>query len=249
MTDPVLTPPEPPGGIINSDLQVRYNVRLMNAEIAAIIQRMTEKLISFTATNKGREGSDLRTRVGDLNAHVAASVKDSTLPDRMLACFNAAVEAGITVTQLDPVLDQLRSEDPETLGALWTAQSGIFYALSSQCKIIAVTTFESRDDIEAMQDRMKTSFDLAKDMAADDADNLVYQDLVNLAATLARFLAQTSMPLPSILWYYLSPMPALATSYRIYSDASRYDEIVADNKIVHPAFCRGTIRALSKASI
>lgn len=248
MTDPVLIPPtEPPGGIDYSEAEVRFNVRLMNAEITGIINRMADKLITFTDTDKGRPGSELRTTAGDMQSHVAASVHDGTLPDQMLATFNAAVAAGITVTQLDPVLDQLRSEDPLTLGALWTAQTGIFFALSAQCKIIAATTFESRDDIEEMQARMKRSFDFAKDMAADDMGNIVYQRLVDLAAKLARYLATTSMSLPSVVWYYLSPLPALATSYRIYQDASRSDELIADNKIVHPAFCRAAIRALSKA--
>jgi len=53
------------------------------------------------------------------------------------------------------------------------------------------------------------------------------------------------MPLPRVVYYNLRPLPALATSYRIYSDASRFDEIVADNKVVHPAFVRGTVRALT----
>ena len=230
----------------NSDLEVRYNARLMREEIAGIITRMSDKLVSFTAT-RGRKGADLRTVTGDMKANVTALIMNGLLADKMLASFTAAVAAGITVPQLDPVIIQMRSENPDTLGALWTAELGIFFALSSQCEIISKTMFESRDDIEEMQDRMKASFDLAKDMAADEDDNLVYLDLVDLSAKLARFLAETAMPLPNVVYYHLGPMPALAASYRIYSDASRYDEIIRDNKVVHPAFCRGTLRALSKA--
>jgi prophage DNA circulation protein len=124
-------------------------------------------------------------------------------------------------------------------------QTGILFALSAQCKIIALTTFVSRDDIEDIQSKMKASFDLAKEMAADDMDNIVYQQLVNLAAKLARYLADTALPLPRVVIYQLRPMPVLLTSYRIYSDASRSEEIMSDNKVVHPAFVRSTVRALS----
>jgi len=231
-------------GVIDTEAEIRTDTRIMVAEIAGIIKRMCDKLMTFTST-KGREGSDLRTAAGDLQTNVETSIRDGSLPEDMLVVFDAALAAGISVSQLDPVLAQLRSEVPTILGSLWTIQFGVLFALSCQCKIIAATTFKSRDDIEAMQERMKNSFDLAKEMAADDMDNIVYQLLRELAAKSARYLADTAMPLPRVVYYNLRQLPALATSYRIYSDASRFDEIVADNKVVHPAFVRGTVRALT----
>jgi prophage DNA circulation protein len=35
-------------------------------------------------------------------------------------------------------------------------------------------------------------------------------------------------------------------AYRLYADASRADEIRAENKVVHPAFCPPTGIALSR---
>ena len=40
-------------------------------------------------------------------------------------------------------------------------------------------------------------------------------------------------------------MPALTLANRIYADAGRADELVAENKIIHPAFCPREGRALS----
>jgi hypothetical protein len=240
------SPSDSPGTVVDTELGIHTDVRLMNAEITGIVTRMCEKLISF-ASRKGREGSELRTLVGDLEAHVISSIHDGTLPSQMLDVFNAALAAGVSVTQLDPVLTQLRSEEPaiETVGALWIMQTGILFALSCQCKVVSATVFRSRDDIEAMQSKMKANFDLAKDMAADDMDNIVYHRLVDLSAKLARFLADAAIPLPSVVYYHLRPMPVLLTSQRIYTDASRIEEIIADNKVVHPAFVRATVRAFS----
>jgi len=118
-------------------------------------------------------------------------------------------------------------------------------ALAAQCRLIAEMGFVSRDDVVAMQKRMKFSFDAAKEMAADVMDNEVYAAIVNLAAKLARHLADTALPLPQVVQYQLTPMPSLAWSYRIYSDASRAEEIAQDNKIIHPLFMPASVRALS----
>jgi prophage DNA circulation protein len=32
-------------------------------------------------------------------------------------------------------------------------------------------------------------------------------------------------------------LPTLSIAYKLYSDASRADEIRSENKVVHPAFC------------
>jgi prophage DNA circulation protein len=146
---------------------------------------------------------------------------------------------------LDPVLTQLWAETPTTNGSTWTTQAGVLFCLGTQCQVIAAITFVSRDDIESMQDRMKASFDEAKDMAADEMDNIVYNQLVDLGAKLARFLADAALTLPIIVYYQLRPMPVLTLANRIYADASRDEELIADNKVVHPAFVQSVVRALS----
>jgi prophage DNA circulation protein len=40
-------------------------------------------------------------------------------------------------------------------------------------------------------------------------------------------------------------MPSLWIAQRLYADPTRAQEIIDENKIVHPAFCLTTIRALS----
>jgi prophage DNA circulation protein len=39
--------------------------------------------------------------------------------------------------------------------------------------------------------------------------------------------------------------PAVALSQRIYYDASRWEELIAENRTIHPLFMRRSVRGLS----
>jgi prophage DNA circulation protein len=41
------------------------------------------------------------------------------------------------------------------------------------------------------------------------------------------------------------PMPTLVMAHKLYADAGRADELRAENKCVHPSFCRPYGKALS----
>jgi prophage DNA circulation protein len=56
----------------------------------------------------------------------------------------------------------------------------------------------------------------------------------------------TARPLPRLLPYqFARVMPTLVLAQRLYADASRADEIRAENHVVHPLFCPLTGFALS----
>jgi prophage DNA circulation protein len=38
-------------------------------------------------------------------------------------------------------------------------------------------------------------------------------------------------------YQFAVPLPSLVIAHRLYQDASRADQIRAENKVVHPAFC------------
>lgn len=229
---------------VQTENLVRSDVRLMMREIDEILTRMCDKILAF-AVMRGRPGADLRTAVGRLITNIEESVFDNSLPDKMYAVFNAAYVAGITVAGLEPVLAQLRVEAPTTNGSTWTTQAAIYLTLATESRVISDIDFASRDDIVPVQYQMKINFDQAKEWSADEEDNIVYAKLVDLAAKLTRYLAAEALPLPTIVYYDMRPQPALSMSYRVYADASRTEELMADNKVVHPAFMRGVFRALS----
>jgi len=216
-------------------------------EIEGIVERMTAKLLLFSRTT-GRSASQLRLAVGDLNAHVNQYLADGSFAQRLLICFQLAIAAGITLDWMDVVLRQLFTErEPlEDLPAISVVQNSIFYALSSEARIIAATTYASRDDIDVTMTRMNVWFDQAKDFAADEMANPSYLSIVALHAAVTRFLADVARPLPRMMTFEIAPLPALAAANRIYGDGSRYEELFLENHVVHPAFCMPVLRGLSE---
>jgi prophage DNA circulation protein len=77
-------------------------------------------------------------------------------------------------------------------------------------------------------------------------DQSDYKAIVSLRAAIVNHLVATARPLPSLLSYWFgTPLPSLVISQRLYGDASRYDEIREENKVIHPAFCPQSGVALS----
>jgi hypothetical protein len=239
---PITQTPVPP---FPTEERVRADARLMLSEITDILTRMSNQLMRFT-TMQGRPGAELRVAIGIMLTNIGRAVSDATLPDEMANVFDAAYDAGIQLSGVEPALASLRSELPTTNGSVWTTQAAIMYALATECRVIADMSFRCREDVEKIQGQMKLNFDMAKEWAADEMDNVVYGRLVDLAAKLARYLADVALPLPTVVYYNLKPVPALAWSYRIYADANRTEELMADNRVIHPLFMRELVRALSQ---
>jgi hypothetical protein len=213
-------------------------------EIEGIVYRSTEQLMGF-GSGIGRAGSQLRLAIGDLRFHINRYVADGTFGARLVLCYRLATEAGITVMWMENVLKQLISEKPKTLVAVLVVQASILFALAQDGRIIRRTEFISRDDVEVMLQKMKEWFDTAKELASEQRDNPVYNQIVALGGAITRYLADTARPLPRMLSYTFDPAPALKLSMSIYAEGSHSEEIIAENKIVHPAFCPIHIRAIS----
>ena len=125
-------------------------------------------------------------------------------------------------------------------------QIAIVFCLSAESRLISTTTYASRDDIDVVLKSVKTTFDTAKLKAADAPDSSAYQSLISLAGSLTSHLATVSRPLPRMIVFTMpTTYPALALSQRVYYTADRFDELIDENKIVHPAFCPKLIRGLS----
>jgi prophage DNA circulation protein len=214
-------------------------------EIAAIVKRTTNNLLSFIGM-EDRKGAELRYAVGDLNANMNKYIADGTLAKRLMLCFAIATDAGMTLLFMDHVLEQLAEEEPISLPAMIVTENSLMFALAQDGRIIAATEYKSRDDIDATMRKMKDWFDVIKDIVADRMDGPTYEALLDLMAAITRFLTDVARPLPRMVQFETpTPLPALAASQYIYADGSRAEEIAAENKIVHPAFCRRELRALS----
>jgi prophage DNA circulation protein len=123
---------------------------------------------------------------------------------------------------------------------------GIQLALAQEGKIIAGMVLRSRQDVDALIEQIQEPFNSAEETIADTMEPMDFQAIVSLRAAIVNHLVVMARPLPSMLTYqFARPLPSLVISQRLYGDASHYDEIRSENKVVHPAFCSPIGRALS----
>lgn len=215
-----------------------------DVEISATVNRLLDNL-SMAASSQ-IEGSIIRRKIGDVRAFYNEYLIDGTFASKLLECFIVAREAGAKLVSFSNVRDQLFIEEPIGEISKLIIQVGIGFALGAESRIITTMEFTSRDDVVAMMDKMKLAFDTARELAADMIDSASYQNLTFLAGALTSHLADISRPLPRMVTFKMSTsLPALTYSQRVYYTADRAEEIVAENHIVHPAFCPGEIRGLS----
>lgn len=214
-------------------------------EIQDIVQRTMKNLVAFS-NKQGQSGAALRRTVGDLVARINIYIADGTFAARLLQCFQLATAAGINLNWMDQVVLQLTKETPTALTSTSVVQNSLIFAIAQEGRIIAATTFVSRDDVDVTMRRMKNWFDIIKDLIADTMSGPGYEAFITLAAGITRYLTDTARPLPRMLRYDIpGTMPALALSNYIYGDGSRSAELRAENKVVHPAFMPRTLRALN----
>lgn len=212
-------------------------IRADALESLAIIERLLDNLMTIVPS-RGRPGSDARTAIGDLRANALVFLRADTLGTPFDNVFSLVQQAGATQPQFAGVRGQLELEAPITLGANLTRDLGIIWCLSMEALIIAAMQFDCRGDVDELTDELQQPFNDAEEIAADAMDQMTFQDLISLHAAITNHLVVTALPLPRLLAYQFADiLPSLVIAYRLYADASRCDQIRAENEIVHPLFC------------
>lgn len=215
-------------------------------ELDGIINRMLDNLSLSITSQTGREGIDLRHQIGNIRSNYNSMLSDGTFPTELLSCFQATLTANVKLASLFVVHLGLFEETPVGEVSFAIVQMGILFCLSTESRLIIKMEFTSRDDVEAMMNKMRDVFDIARVLSADAQDTTPYQKLTILAGNLISHLSDVARPLPRMVTFALAAsFPSLTLSQRIYYTADRAEEIVAENKIIHPAFCMREIRGLS----
>jgi prophage DNA circulation protein len=214
-------------------------------EATPLIERLLANL-SAIISDKGAAGIAASVAIGQTAVDAAYLCRTDGIGAALDNCFNLVRQTGPSLQQMGTVRILLMTETPLTLGALLVRNMAIFLAFAQQAVIISQMVFRSRQDVDALITVMQKPFAEVEELAADTMDNVAYRAIVELHAAVVNHLVQTARPLPEMLAYqFADPLPTLVISQRLYGDASRYDEIRAENKIVHPAFCPLNGEALS----
>jgi prophage DNA circulation protein len=152
---------------------------------------------------------------------------------------------GVTIAQMDYIRSVAAAQTANTPGGILIRDSLVLYALATEGLIIAAMTFVSRDQVDQVRAVVFAGFAPMEETIADAVDPMAYQTLIACRAAIVHHLTQTAMPLPRLISFqFAAPLTTLVAAYRLYADAGRADELIAENHVVHPAFMRPTGRAL-----
>lgn len=213
----------------------------------AALKAVLDALLASGVDATSQDGATLRQLCGALSADSVGQVQAGTFGTPLRACFAAATAAGATFAGMDRVRQEAQAVTVLDLPVQRVAQTAARFALVEMARIIAATTFTSRQDVDAALARVNAAFAPAEDFAAGQLNNTVWRALVALHGAVVRDLNARARPLPRIVSYsFGARMPLLTLATRLFGDAGRADEVLAENRdTVHPLFMPATGRALS----
>jgi hypothetical protein len=216
-------------------------------EAVAILNGGLDLLLASVRPPTNRSAYELRTAVGIVRATPEDWLYDGTIGTKLKAAFEEAVKAGAVFDGMDALRKYLSELFPVSNLAQLIVDVMLVMTVSSMADIMRKFVFRSRDDVQKMIDRMTAALEPVKEAAADRLPAATYNAVNRLGSMVMFHLSQTELTLPRIVSFtYTTPLPSLVIAYRIYGDASRSDEIVAENRVIHPAFMPLKVRALSR---
>ena len=216
------------------------------AEGVGILNSMLNLLSGTVSGQTGVPGSDLFFAINDLLVSGEGDIRSSALGTPLLAVFEQATTAGATLAGMQTVLTAMQALTPSGAIGIAIANAGINMSLVEQARILSATTFSSSNDVSAAIAANNTNFSGAEETVADSGDVGTYQAMIALHASVTRDLINRALQLPSLVTYSVPrSLPSLTLAKRLYGDSTRADELVAENKVIHPAFCPASGVALS----
>ncbi|HEY7419782.1 MAG TPA: hypothetical protein VH593_31680 [Ktedonobacteraceae bacterium] len=214
-------------------------------ELTEIINNICRSILQLVSA-KGEQGAELRRRIGLVRVNGLDYLQDKVFGNMLWDCFVIARTLPITADRVAYVREQISKETPTGMIAILVVETAIIFCLTTECIFLTQTEFKSRDDVSLMMKRMKTAFDKARDQAADRMDSASYQNLSYLAGSIINHLNSVSLTLPRMVKFeYQINWPALRMAHLIYQDTTRSEELIAENKVVHPLFMPRSIIGLT----
>jgi prophage DNA circulation protein len=230
---------------LDAVLTARLVARIAIAPLADVVEavgilNLSLKLLlgSVPGINTaGETGSAFYFACTDLMASGETEIRAGALADDFSACFAAATAAGATLAGMELVRAGLAALTPAGAPGIALMQAAIRFALMQQGAILSATMFTSSNDALAAIAQVNAGFEPAEEYAADNSDQANYQALLDLHAAVIRDLTLRGLALPSLVTYAVPrSLPSLVLAQRLYQDPRQADQLVAQNKVPHPAF-------------
>jgi len=214
-------------------------------ELTIIIGHICDYMAGMVSPT-GEQAAVLRRQIGDMKSNGVQYLMDNVFGTNLWNCFVTARTLPITANTVAVVREKIYTETPTGPIAHLVVNSAILYCLTTESVLLTGQTFKCSDDVIAMMKRMKAAFDAAREVAADAMDSATYQNVTYLAGSLINHLNLTALQLPKIVQFsYQTNLPSLFLANLIYQDTTRSDELIDENKVVHPLFMPLQIQGLS----
>lgn len=205
-------------------------------EVLGIVQRIGPAVLSAAVKPAGSIGTGLRRAVGTMVVD-KNMIHNATFCTALVICLDLARLSGATLVTMDRVRKAALTETPVSLPAVQTVLAIVRLTLAAESRIIAAMQFRSREEVDAIATAVNIAFNQTSEIAADDHDAGTYMALITLHGDVVQHLAARGRLLPRVVSYRFEVVfPALRMAQRVYADAARYQELVAENAVVHPAF-------------
>jgi prophage DNA circulation protein len=210
---------------------------MSDEEIVGIVKRIGPVVLSAAVRLTGTVGTALRRAVGMMV--VDPNMLDlETFCYAFSVCVDLARNCKATLTTMDRVRKAALAERPVSLQAVQTVLAMVRLTLATEARIVAYMTFRSREEVDAIAGVMNAAFTQTIEVASDDLDAATYMAMINLHGSVTQHLAVRGRQLPRVINYsYQGVMPSLRMAQRAYADPMRHLELIAENSVVHPAFC------------
>jgi prophage DNA circulation protein len=234
---------------LDQALSVAFDAGASVANIAEGVSILTDALTALNGTVTGQlgiPGSDLFFAINDLIAAAETDIRAMALGSPLLAVFEQATATGATLGGMNAVLAELQAAAPTGPIGVAIVNATINMTLIEQARILSATTFTSSDDASAAIATNNENYAAAEETVFDSGDTGTYQALVALHGAVTHDLVNRALQLPSLVAYsFARSLPSLVMAWRLYADVSRAGELVAQNKVIHPAFMPASGTALS----
>jgi len=212
-----------------------------------LIGAILDAILAFSgADDLGTVGADLEAAVGDLRASAPRLLRHGGLHAQLLTCFDLARQTGMTFDTVERLRKTVASLGPADARSIVLQTYSVAFCCIQEAAVVADTAFTSRDEVDRVTGLLAAAFSASQDAMATNGDAATYRALVSLRAAAVRDLTDRARPLPQLVTYVEAvSFSSLVLAQRRYGDASRADEIVAENEVVHPLFMPLTGRVLS----
>lgn len=213
-------------------------------EASALVKAVLA-LLTAGASAGGVLGADLTKSISEVNANASTLIAGTAIGLPLKTCFDAAFDAAITVEKVRSIRASISGMSTQSHVAEIVRIACWRVALTTECRCLARMSFGSRQEIDAHLQAMNAAFDEAEELAGDTLQSALYVRFIALRGSVMRDLTERSRPLPSMMTLtFPKSLPSLVLAYRLYGDAARADELIAENSVLHPGFMPRKIAAL-----